>query len=64
LLFSGLRSALKEDVQVSTKTKRALEHAYVRGLIEAMDTATKDISEGINLSESTVDGKPFCIRWL
>jgi len=59
LLFSGLRSALKEDVQVSNKTKRALEHAYVRGLVEAMDTVTMDISEGTICQRVLLTGSDF-----
>jgi hypothetical protein len=53
LLFSGVRSGLKADVQVSAKTKKALEHAYVRGLFESFDNVTKDVSDGTIQSRPT-----------
>ena len=49
LMFSGLRSAISEEVDVLKKTKQALEHAYVRAFFGTIDDITRDIAEGINL---------------
>ena len=47
LMFSGLRSAISEEMNVLKKTKQALEHAYVRAFFDAIDDATMDIAERI-----------------
>ena len=46
LLFSGLRSAISEETKVMKKTKMALEHAYVRAFLGAMDDVTRGVAEG------------------
>jgi len=48
-LFSGLRSAINEEMPVSKSTKRALEHAYVRAFSNVSEDIPKDIAEGIIL---------------
>jgi hypothetical protein len=45
-MFSGLRSAISEETVVQKKTKRALEHAYLRAFFSAINDSTRDIAEG------------------
>jgi len=46
LLFAGLRSAILEEGTVKTKTKHALEHAYLRAFLQGTTSRDKDITEG------------------
>ena len=46
-MFAGLRAAISEKIVVRTKTKRALEHAYVRALFGSIGEIMPGINEGI-----------------
>jgi hypothetical protein len=48
LMFSGLRSAISEEMNVLKKTKQALEHAYVRAFFDAIDDVTMGTAERID----------------
>lgn len=47
LMFSGLRSRISEDTDIQNKTRKALEHAYLRAIFNAVENTTRDIAEGI-----------------
>jgi hypothetical protein len=51
LLFTGLRSAITEEIVVQKKTVKALEHAYVRALSGGIGETTGDIAEGNLMQE-------------
>jgi hypothetical protein len=47
LMFTGLRSATTDETNVQIKTKKALEHAYIRALFETIgEVHTRDVVEG------------------
>lgn len=48
-MFAGLRSAISEETKVRNKTKKALEHAYVRAFFNAVTGVSGDVAEGIVL---------------
>jgi len=46
-MFTGLMSATTDETNVEMKTKKALEHAYVRALFETIGGVhTRDVVEG------------------
>ena len=46
-MFTGIRSAITDETNVQNKTKKALEHAYLRALFESIgETHTRDVVEG------------------
>jgi len=63
-MFSGLRSAFSETIVVQNKTKKALEHAYIRALYESFGNTTREIAEGTVPKLCALILKWCCILWL